>query len=136
MKKLGAILITFIYLTFSVGLLVNLHYCQGEIEEVRLIVENSPYCDEASSCCSDSDNEKDMCCSEIQHYYQVVPEILKAEQINLIISNDDITFSERELFSDSQIPGQNEQLNNYFDAPPEALHESLWVMLCSSIIYG
>ena len=136
MKKLSAILITFIYLTFSIGLVVNLHYCHGEIEEVKLIVESSTCCDETSSCCSESEDEIDMCCSEIQHYYQVVPEILKAEQIKLVISLDDIAYSERELFSDSLIPGQNKQLNNYFEAPPEAHSESLWIMHCSSIIYG
>lgn len=136
MKKLSAILITFIYLTFSIGLVVNMHYCHGEIEEVKIIVENSSCCDETSSCCSESENEIDMCCSEIQLYYQVAPEILKAEQIKLIFSLDEIVDFERELFSDSLIPDQSKRFNNYLEVPPEKSNESLWILHCSSIIYG
>ena len=118
MKQFGAILVSFIYLTFSIGLVVNIQYCHEEIEEISLIAESTVCCTETTSCCSETGNEPDKCCSEIQHYYQVVPEMLKAEQIKLLVPLDNISFSKQEIFSTDKIPDQNSLFSNYYNSPP------------------
>ena len=136
MKQFGAILVSFIYLTFSIGLVVNIQYCHGEIEEINLITESISCCTETTSCCSETGNEPDKCCSEIQHYYQVVPDMLKAEQIKLIVSLNNTSFFEREVFSNDLIPGQNKLHSNYYDKPPESQSKPLWIVHCSFTFYG
>ncbi len=58
MKKLFAIMVAFLYLAFSCGLVVNMHYCMGELAEISY--HSSPksddcgYCGmEDSDCCHD-----------------------------------------------------------------------------------
>ena len=136
MKQFGAILVSFIYLIFSIGLVVNIHYCHGEIEEISLIAESTSCCTETTSCCLETGNEPSKCCSEIQHYYQVVPDILKAEQIKLLVSLNDISFSEGEVFSNDLIPVQNKLFSNYYNIPPESQSEPLWIVHCSFTFYG
>jgi hypothetical protein len=44
MRKLAAILISVFYLTVTVGLAVNTHYCHGELESVGLYGETNDCC--------------------------------------------------------------------------------------------
>ena len=137
MKQFSAIFISFIYLTFSIGLVVNLHYCQGEIEEIDLIVENTSCCTETTSCCSDiSGDEEDQCCSEIQHYFQVVPEILVKEQTKILVPLIEITFYQKDLLTSQQVPYCDPLFKKGFDMLPELHNEPLWVVHCAFTFYG
>ena len=136
MKQFGAILVSFIYLTFSIGLVVNIQYCHGEIEEISLITESTSCCTEITSCCSETGNEQDKCCSEIQHYYQVVPDMLKAEQIKLIVSLNNTSFFEREVFSNDLIISIDKGFSSFVHKPPESQSKPLWIVHCSFTFYG
>ena len=137
MKQFSAIFISFIYLTFSIGLLVNLHYCQGEIEEIDLIVENTSCCNETTSCCSDTlEDVEDQCCSEIQHYYQVIPEILVKEQTKLVLPLSEFILVQKNLFGSQPEPYHNSLLSESYVDPPEAHNEPLWVVHCALTFYG
>lgn len=55
MKKLAAILFSAFYLIATVGVAVNVHYCQGEIQSIEIFTgENSCCCGDkasANACC-------------------------------------------------------------------------------------
>lgn len=60
MSKLATILISVFYLTVTIGLAVNVHYCQGELQSVGL----SSQADDC--CCGDVSGDADCCRSEVQ----------------------------------------------------------------------
>ena len=57
MKKFLAISLAFVYLTISSGVVVNIHYCMGEIAEVAFGQKSSDKCGkcgmENDGCCHD-----------------------------------------------------------------------------------
>ncbi|NJO90583.1 MAG: hypothetical protein HC831_17705 [Chloroflexia bacterium] len=60
MKKLASIIISIVYLVLSTGILVNLHYCQGEIESISIVTNNS------KCCCASMEFDDDGCCKNEQ----------------------------------------------------------------------
>ncbi|MEL7587486.1 MAG: hypothetical protein AAGU19_12295 [Prolixibacteraceae bacterium] len=61
MNKLAAILISLFYLTVTVGLAVNAHYCHGELESVGLYGQTD------DCCCGDVSGDGDCCHNVVQH---------------------------------------------------------------------
>lgn len=57
MKRLSAILLALIYIVTTSGIVINTHYCMGEIAEVALGASNDARCDtcgmENDGCCHD-----------------------------------------------------------------------------------
>ena len=135
MNKFGAIWVSFIYLVFSIGLVVNLHYCHGEIEEIDLIVENTSCCT-GTSCCSEPLEEHDKCCNEIQYFYQVVPDILKAEQFEFTAFLIETSFPEGQQINEQQPIASYILPDEYFDIPHGIQAEPFWVIYCSPTFYG
>ncbi len=60
MNKLATILISVFYLTVTIGLAVDVHYCQGEFESVGLYGETD------DCCCSDVAGNAGCCNSDVQ----------------------------------------------------------------------
>ena len=57
MKRLSAILLALIYIATTSGIVINTHYCMGEIAEIALGASNDAKCDtcgmENEGCCHD-----------------------------------------------------------------------------------
>jgi hypothetical protein len=57
MKRLSAILLALVYIATTSGIVINTHYCMGEIADVALGASNDATCDtcgmENEGCCHD-----------------------------------------------------------------------------------
>lgn len=108
MKRLFAISLMLVYLTFSAGVVVAYHFCGGELAEISVL--KGP-----KSCCPDADSQKSCC---------------KNSTLTLKITNDyssDITFPEvpyakliavlLNVFPIIEISVSNEITKRIFDAP-------------------
>jgi hypothetical protein len=63
MKRFLTYIIAFIYLTFSVGATVHLHYCMGEFVKISLSDTNSGSC---AKCGMDTHAADNDCCKDVQ----------------------------------------------------------------------
>ncbi len=61
MKKILAILFSAFYLSFSVGLMINLHYCGGKLKTVSLSLNHKDCCKSKKGKVKCCDNKKIVC---------------------------------------------------------------------------
>lgn len=128
MRKLTAILVSITYLVLSTGLMVNLHYCQGEIESVSIIAKNSTCCcgtmDFDDGCCHNEqlliqlDSDQQIVSSSVQ--FSVVFKFIETEnyedQFNLKASTENEVYVFRDL------------------SPPPKI--AIWKANCAFLFYG
>jgi hypothetical protein len=128
MKKLASIIISLVYLLLSTGVVLNVHYCRGEIESVSLIVE-------VQKCSCHSEISDNNCCSNYQYFLQLdldeqlventrsVSEVFKYIKL---LEKDEYDFEV--YYTESQ---------DYFYpdiSPPPKL--AIWKTNCSFLFYG
>jgi hypothetical protein len=129
MKILSATILSAFYLLFSVGLMVNTHYCSGEVESVALMSDGG-------TCCCGDEEKPDDCCSDETNWYKldskqfVNPgktfEISGGSAVAAASSHSAALY----IFTDKRNefpPNRAEQLQS---SPP------LWLMHCSLTYYG
>jgi len=128
MKKLASIFVSIIYLVLSTGVLVNLHYCQGEIESISIITN-------ASKCCCASMDFADGCCSN----EQLLVQLDNDEQLvtNSPLFSEVFKFIETESFSEQIFFVDLFEKENYsfgdLSPPPKI---AIWKSNCTFLFYG
>lgn len=82
MKRFLSISMLMIYLTFSVGFVISMHYCGGSLASLNLFAE--------ASCCCDDDtmNQKDDCCKNEFKTLKISDEQNIQKEIAYKFSND------------------------------------------------
>ena len=81
MQVITSILISLVYLILSIGINLNLHFCEDEIKDVHLEIQSDgslpDFChqEDLPGCCGDSkeENEDDCsdCCYFVQEFYKI-----------------------------------------------------------------
>jgi len=51
-KRFIAILATALYTVLSLGLVIHIHYCGGELAHVSILAESNSCCESATDCCA------------------------------------------------------------------------------------
>jgi hypothetical protein len=67
MKKLAVLFTALVYLLFTSGLAVNVHYCMGEVDSVRISANPGKICGN----CGMHTEESEGCCHDDVHFYKV-----------------------------------------------------------------
>lgn len=126
MRKLATILISVFYLTVTVGLAVNAHYCGGELESVGL------YQGGDDCCCSDVSGH-DGCC---QNVVQVIAlEDAQAPGSRLSIQPLALDLPSAEDNPEDLLTGTGQSLSvSTSDLPPANV--PAWLLFCSLVYYG
>ncbi|MGQ7869561.1 HYC_CC_PP family protein [Sunxiuqinia sp. sy24] len=128
MKKLVSIVFSIFYLTLTIGLAVNVHYCQGELESVDLYAVND------SCCCGDTSPDQSCCQNEARFFKldheprlvtsprleveSLVIDLLPVEQTDQALLATPASFHSRPL------------------KPTPPLEQPAWLLFCSLIYYG
>ncbi|WP_139218252.1 HYC_CC_PP family protein [Sunxiuqinia elliptica] len=128
MKKLLSILFSIFYLTLTIGLVVNMHYCQGELASVQL------YEEEASCCCSDQASITSCCDDHTQLLkLDIEPTLTPSHRLNTQVWEIDLLPSETANQTLDELPF-NGSIWSTDTRPP--LEEPSWLLFCSLIFYG
>jgi hypothetical protein len=127
MKKLAAILFSIFYLTVTIGVAINVHYCHGEVESVEV------FAGESSCCCGDT--SENLCC-------HVDSQLIKFENDQASTSNFKLTIEEP-VFELPFFPEYHDEpvylsdfstFQNEADLLPPQL--PAWLRYCSLVYYG
>ena len=121
MKKIFILILAFVYLVVSSGIVVNMHYCMGKLADVSYNIPGDSHCGicgmDNSGCCHDDikvvkleDNHKSAAVIQYQ-----LPVLAKAPPVNHLPFN---TFL-RELYADVILNG---------DSPPDLYTPSLTIL--------
>jgi len=128
MKKLASIFVSLIYLVLSTGVLVNLQYCQGEIESISIITN-------ASNCCCGSIDFDDGCCSneqllvQLDNDEQLVTNSPLFSEVFKFIETNNIT---EQVFIDASTEEENYSYGDL--SPPPKI--PIWKTNCTFLLYG
>lgn len=127
MKKLTSILIAIIYLTLSVGIVVNVHYCQGRIANVKLYsLENG--------CCCGGMETNSSCCSDEIHVFKLEKEQQQAKTVQAPDVQASAIVLQR-IIAVFEIEIETTSIPEYPNGPPIET-EPLWILNCSLTYYG
>ena len=134
MKRTFVILFSMLYASLSTGLALNIHYCQGEIEDIFFAgqEEESSCC--ATTCCEKPEETKPSCCED-----EVVLIQFSGEQVVTTQK-----FLEKESFdgitqSIVHSPAQAICQENNAALPKVSSSDSsppLWLLHCNFTFYG
>jgi len=128
MKRIITIILSLFYITLSTGAMVNLHYCGGELANIKV---NS----HTQSCCCGIDDFNNSCCKDKDLTFE-----LEIDQNSHIVQN--IEFQDAFLFSFvisgirlliDEDRGEEEILSYKLPSPKP---EPLWLMNCTFTFYG
>lgn len=128
MKKIAAILFSFFYLAISVGIALNIHYCQGKFESIQLFAQQQ-------NCCCGSDLDSSTCCVDDSL-------IVIFENEQTLTTNSQIGFNTPviQLFilhqptEKPKLRTGTAPLTEQNNSPPS--EPSSWLLHCSLLFYG
>ena len=127
MKKVITFLFSLVYFVASMGVALNIHYCDGEIENIKLFTSQS-------KCCCAASQEMTQCCDDETMVLQIKIE----QQVSKILRI-------KESNTNSVIPGFVLKLTGFEAEVPTLITnnnlpppqpQSLWLEHHSLIFYG
>jgi hypothetical protein len=134
-KHIAALYLAIFYLTLSIGVKVDLHYCLGDLKDFKLF----SYAEQKDSCCSDNFCAVDRdfsCCDSKAFFYQ-----LEEDQINAGIDFNLKSYSN--LFTHQVqefhlLPASSGKIRMESNSPPDtkAAPQPAYLLNCSFIFYG
>jgi hypothetical protein len=126
MRKLAAILISVFYLTVTVGLAVNAHYCHGELQSVGL------YQGGEDCCCGDVSGDGGCCHNVVQH---IALDDEQAPGSRLSIQPLALDLPSAEDYTDDLLSRTSQPLLVSTSGLPPA-DVPAWLLFCSLVYYG
>lgn len=129
MKKIVAILSSAVYLILTLGLAINLHYCQGELESVSVIGTSS-------NCCCAIATHESSCCNNEKYFFQFSNDN-QLTASNIILSHPYQYFETAYII---EFKGFKDTLQSfkvpYDDSGPPGPTKAIWKTNCSLLFYG
>lgn len=129
MKHILSITVAIIYLLISAGIQINAHFCHGELESVKILVETE-------SCCCGNEEVSGNCCSNENISFQ-------ADIDNHLVSESRISFFHYEtLFNcicfdvDFKIEAEANGSYLLFAEISPPVKQPVWLLNCSLVYYG
>ena len=129
MKRFLSISIAAIYLLIITGLQVTAHYCHGELESVKIIVENDP------CCCSNGEMDNNCCSNDNISFQADIDNHLAAEN-KIILEQYQVYAVVLYSITDILIETEEEQIAVYSFGIPPIQYQPLWLLNCSLTYYG
>lgn len=127
MKKIAAILISFLYLFLSTGLVIRMHYCQDQLISVSIYGE-------AQKCCCAMADEESNCCTD----KQVVVQMEQKDQLvlsNTPVLSDLLAILLNNIIYELKTRVLSQQAEtSCFELPPPKV--PAWKLGCSFLFYG
>lgn len=128
MKKALTVILSIFYFSLSIGAMVNLHYCYGELKRININVIDK-------SCCCGSNEIPNGCCENKVYVLELNIDQQNPVFINFIPDIYPTIIPELlalNLDHDNEV--NNIKLNNYSLPPPKPEH--IWILNCSLTFYG
>jgi hypothetical protein len=127
MQKIAVILISFLYLFLSTGLVIRIHYCQDQLISVSIYGE-------AQKCCCAVADEESNCCTDKQVVVQMEQEDQVVTSISPVLSDLQAILI-NSLFPELKTQVLSHQAEtSCFDLPPPKV--PAWKLGCSFLFYG
>ncbi|MBU8893815.1 MAG: hypothetical protein KOO66_13630 [Bacteroidales bacterium] len=128
MKGVVAIILSMFYMTLSTGAMVNIHYCGGELESIK--VNSIP----VSCCCGDTEMTNSCCQDE-----ELILKLDVDQQIVSLTNNVPenlfvFTYLFFRLDLVQEIEIKEVDTRNYYNPPPKL--EPIWLINCTLTYYG
>ena len=135
MKRITVILLSVFYLFVSLGLAVNVHYCQGQL--CRQQLRSAPprgCCDIEDNCCTEAETHE-KCCDEQLFYFQIPSEQQQIKTNNTDYSFDQSVLQETSCFSYNLLNVRQEAVSDIYILQPPG-KQSIRLLHCSLTYYG
>lgn len=134
MKKFILAFFALIYLSTTIGVTVNMHYCMGKLTSLAFSSKNSDKCDKCGMAKSSSKSKDEGCCKDEQKFVQNTTDQKSfdagIELAQLFSVSLPVTFGDIPLFQISSVTEENPISH----APPRASTVTLFVRNCSFLI--
>ncbi|MFC2124922.1 hypothetical protein ACFLU5_08940 [Bacteroidota bacterium] len=136
MKRAFTILLTAFYLFLTAGLPITVHYCHGQIEEIRILSKAVNCCEDmempANSCCNIEINTD--CCSNEYYFFQLD---IDEEIVSPYTISKSLVATITKVLIDDSIDTFDVDHNTYQyrDLPPPK-NQPIWLMNCNFSLYG
>lgn len=134
MRKTWAVILTFIYLSASVGVWINVHYCGGKVADVSLYSNHSDCgcADQKAILCCAAEHA-DSCCSDETLFFQLDVDQQTAKT-TMELPVDLMLFV---LLQESYLADDAEDLfSDYPTLAPPLIRPPAFILNCSLTYYG
>ena len=135
MKRLLSILLMVFYLFLTAGVPITVHYCHGQIEEIKILAKSTDCCEKESQkshCCMNEDPIK--CCSyeHLIFHLDIDEEVISCTPVVKVkISSLNFNFAEE---SDAGVLVEDDSYH-FTDLPPP-IFTPIWLLNCNFSFYG
>jgi len=133
MKVLISILSSFLYLSLSLNITFNVHYCKDEFKSVSFLANSHKCCcaTTEASFCSDNNN----CCENIRYAFLFDADEKNTNPIT-ISSKHFLPVKAKKNTSDNIISKQDKKIKySFYDIPPPKKN-AIYKQICSLVFYG
>lgn len=128
MKKLFTILFTVFYLLVSAGILVNIHYCHGQIANIKVFSDKE-------NCCCSTNMEDTGCCINVTILLQIDDDQQASHNITLPNNQTySAVLKSLHLLKDNSFIITEDQFWLIDIPPPENI--PIYILNCSFTFYG
>lgn len=135
MKRITVILFSVFYLYISIGLAVNVHYCQGQVKDIWVILnQGSSCCDIGNNCCTEAETHE-KCCDEQLFYFQIPSGQQQIKTNNTDYIFDQSVLQEISYFSYNILNVRKEVVSDIYSLQPPR-KQSIRLLHCSFTYYG
>jgi hypothetical protein len=128
MKSFISVILSLIYFSLSSTAMVNMHYCGGELESIKI------YSEPINCCCGDSEMTNSCCQDEeIILELDIDQQLIQFSDIipDKVFIFSDISFNTDVIYADEI---EKSVLKNYKIPPPKLT--PIWIVNCSFTFYG
>ena len=130
MNKIAAIFISILYLLVSVGVAVDIHSCEGEIQNIGLFGSDN-------KCCCPDDDSTLHCCKDESVFVQFYNDQQLVKQQVKIPLNTLVTINNQAVNINTKNPAVlKEKFNVTSLAKPPPKKHPIWLVTNSLIYYG
>lgn len=128
MKKFATILFSIFYLQASVGIAVDIHYCNGQVKFVEVIA------DIGNCCCGDEENTAS-CCDDETFFFQL-DNVQKISQNFRVVFEQPVSYIAEVYCILDCFKGIDEEVNFEHLDLLQPKKQPIWLLNCSLTYYG
>ncbi|QYJ67179.1 HYC_CC_PP family protein [Flavobacterium litorale] len=137
-KKYISLILSFLILVANMGLMLNVHYCKGQISEVTFAYEAQGPCNEhhkVNSCCGivAQENHKSCCKNDVVELDDTTEDIILVKSLQLDLASFCPINEWKSVAFYGNTPCVNKQATVYYCAPNAP---PLFKLYCSYMLYA
>lgn len=139
-KKHISLILSFLILVANMGLMLNVHYCKGQISDVTFAYKAQEPCNDhhkakAKSCCGivTKENHKSCCKNDLVELDDTTEDIILVKSLQLDLASFCPINEWKSVALYSNTPSVSKQTNVYYCAPNAP---PLFKLYCSYMLYA